>query len=114
MAVTSRVDSAASSGCGAISSTRSSRPSSTPLGEQLSMKLENKVAIVTGAAQGIGLRYAEFLAREGAKVAIVDIKAEAAAEAAASIAATGAAAIPLVVDGSDPEATRNMARQTAD
>jgi 3-oxoacyl-[acyl-carrier protein] reductase len=78
------------------------------------MRLENRVAIVTGAAQGIGLRYAEVLAREGARVAIVDIQAEAAAEAAASIAASGAQAIPLAVDVSDAEATRNMARRTAE
>ena len=36
-------------------------------------KLDGKVAIVTGAAQGIGAHYAEALAAEGAKVAIVDV-----------------------------------------
>ncbi|MGZ0247001.1 MAG: SDR family NAD(P)-dependent oxidoreductase, partial [Alphaproteobacteria bacterium] len=36
-------------------------------------KLDGKIAIVTGAAQGIGTHYAKALAKEGAKVALVDI-----------------------------------------
>jgi NAD(P)-dependent dehydrogenase (short-subunit alcohol dehydrogenase family) len=68
---------------------------------------------VTGAAQGIGLRYAEFLAREGAKVVVVDIKADAAEEAAAAISATGTEALALVVDVSNAAATKEMARRTA-
>ena len=38
--------------------------------------LENRVAIVTGAARGIGAATAQLLARQGAKVAICDIEAE--------------------------------------
>jgi glucose 1-dehydrogenase len=38
------------------------------------MKLADKVAIVTGATQGIGLACAERLVREGARVMLVDIK----------------------------------------
>ena len=37
------------------------------------MQLENKVAIVTGAAQGIGEAYARGIAREGAVVVVADI-----------------------------------------
>ena len=44
------------------------------------MKLEGKVAIVTGAARGLGRAYALRLARLGADVAIVDINLDAAAE----------------------------------
>jgi NAD(P)-dependent dehydrogenase (short-subunit alcohol dehydrogenase family) len=39
----------------------------------MSKRLEGKVAIVTGAAQGIGAAYARSLATEGARVAMADI-----------------------------------------
>ena len=47
------------------------------------MKLQNKIAIVTGASQGIGLACAERLVREGARVMLVDIRPEGAQAAAA-------------------------------
>ncbi len=46
------------------------------------MRLDGKVAIVTGAASGFGRAIAEAFAREGAKVLVADIDAEAAAKAA--------------------------------
>ena len=48
-------------------------------------KLDQKVAIVTGAAQGIGLAIAEELALAGAHVAIFDLKLGSAQSAAAEI-----------------------------
>jgi 3-oxoacyl-[acyl-carrier protein] reductase len=78
------------------------------------MRLEGKVAIVTGAAQGIGLRYAERLAEEGAKVALADLQQDAAEEAAAAIRSAGGEAIAVGVDVSDPEQTKEMARATAE
>jgi NAD(P)-dependent dehydrogenase (short-subunit alcohol dehydrogenase family) len=60
-----------------------------------------KVAIVTGGASGIGLAISQRLAHDGAKVAILDLNARAAADEAAKISADGAEAIGLCVDVSD-------------
>ncbi|KBH07331.1 SDR family NAD(P)-dependent oxidoreductase, partial [Mycobacterium tuberculosis] len=50
---------------------------------------DSKVAIVTGAAQGIGQAYAQALAREGASVVVADINADGAAAVAKQIVADG-------------------------
>jgi len=49
------------------------------------MRLEEKVALVTGAASGFGKGIAETFAREGARVAVVDINEDAAKEVTAAI-----------------------------
>ncbi len=51
------------------------------------MKLQSKVALVTGGAQGIGLACARRFADEGARIAIVDVDAARGAEAVAAIGA---------------------------
>jgi len=61
-------------------------------------RLTGKVAIVTGAAQGIGLAIASRLAQEDAKVALADIQLETAGAAAAEIRATGGVAIAVTLD----------------
>jgi glucose 1-dehydrogenase len=53
------------------------------------MLLEGKVAIVTGAAQGIGRACAERLAREGAKVLLADVNDEAGPKVATAITSAG-------------------------
>src|SRR5271170_1324755 len=61
-------------------------------------RLKDKVAIVTGSAQGIGRAIAERLAAEGAKVAIADIQEEAARQTAAEIMKAGGTARAVRLD----------------
>ena len=55
------------------------------------MKLNGKVAIVTGSGQGIGEAIAATFAREGAKVVIADINEEAARDVAGELRTSGGA-----------------------
>jgi 3-oxoacyl-[acyl-carrier protein] reductase len=59
------------------------------------VQLKDKVAIVTGAAQGIGAAVAREFAREGAKVAVVDLAGERAEEVAAQLRTQGHDAIGI-------------------
>ena len=62
------------------------------------MKLDGKVAIVTGAASGIGKAIAERYAREGAKIIIADLNLDAANGTAAEIRSAGGEARGVVMD----------------
>ena len=59
------------------------------------MRLENKVAVVTGAASGMGKAIAELYAKEGAKVVVSDLNLEGAVEVAAGITAIGGEAVAV-------------------
>jgi 3(or 17)beta-hydroxysteroid dehydrogenase len=61
-------------------------------------RVEGKVAIVTGAASGIGRASAIVLAREGARVVLTDLWGQGAEEAAGGIKASGGTAIGLAHD----------------
>ena len=64
--------------------------------------LSGKVALVTGAGQGVGRGIALALAAEGANIAIVDINAETAAQSVRLIEQRGVRAISVVADVRDP------------
>jgi 3-oxoacyl-[acyl-carrier protein] reductase len=64
----------------------------------MSSRLQNKVCIVTGAAQGIGLATALKFAREGARLAIWDVRQEAIDKAVRECREAGAQAEGYVVD----------------
>jgi len=64
------------------------------------MRLNNKVAVVTGAASGIGKEIARTLAREGAKVVIGDLNQAGADVAASELGGTGSA-IGVAMDVTD-------------
>jgi dihydroanticapsin dehydrogenase len=61
-------------------------------------RLKEKVAIITGAASGIGRAVAQLFAREGARVVISDINAEGGAETAETISEFGGEAFFLKTD----------------
>ena len=65
------------------------------------MRLDNKVAFVTGAASGIGKRIAQVYAQAGASVAVADLNPQGAEAAAAELRAQGARAIGIGVDVTD-------------
>jgi 3-oxoacyl-[acyl-carrier protein] reductase len=74
------------------------------------MRLKNRVAIVTGAARGIGQAYCLALAREGAKVVAADILL--CTETVATVQDTGGEAVGMTVDVTDAQSTQAMAAQT--
>lgn len=59
------------------------------------MRLENKVAIITGAASGMGKAIAGLYAAEGAKVVVSDLNLEGAEKVAAEITASGGEAVAV-------------------
>lgn len=72
----------------------------------------DKVAIITGASSGIGFATAQAFAKQGAKVVIADVQVEKGEQAVAALKKTGADAIFVKTDVSDPKQVENMVAQT--
>src|SRR3546814_11612008 len=77
-------------------------------------KLDGKIAIVTGAASGIGRRCAERFAEEGAQVVIGDIDIEGANSTADQIVRHGGRAFALPLDLADEDSVRGFYEQVLD
>jgi 3-oxoacyl-[acyl-carrier protein] reductase len=78
------------------------------------MLLRDRVAIVTGAARGIGLAAAERLAREGASVLLADLDREEAERVAAGFAAAGLRVVPCQADVARRESVEAMVSAAAE
>ncbi len=76
------------------------------------MHLDNKVAVVTGAASGIGFATAQGLAKAGAHVFLGDINEDAGQTAAEQIRTEGGSADFLRMDVTDPESIESFKQQT--
>ena len=75
-------------------------------------RLDGRVAIVTGAAQGLGATYARALAREGAKVVIAD--RDPGYAVVEKIKAAGGDALDVPTDVSEELATQSLVAKTVD
>jgi NAD(P)-dependent dehydrogenase (short-subunit alcohol dehydrogenase family) len=73
--------------------------------------LEHHIAVVTGAGSGIGRAIALGYAREGARLAVLDINAATAAETAAAIQGNGGSAQAFTLDITDRHACRDIAAE---
>jgi NAD(P)-dependent dehydrogenase (short-subunit alcohol dehydrogenase family) len=78
------------------------------------MKLEGKVALVTGAGSGIGQAIAVLFAREGANVAVNDIDPRSAEVTAARVTRLGRKAIPVQADVADAGEVGALVSRTID
>src|SRR5437773_3979664 len=77
----------------------------------MNLSFENKVALVTGAASGMGLATAEAFAVAGAAVALVDLNEQAVRKLADRLADEGHKAIPIACDVTDEAQVKRMVKR---
>jgi 3-oxoacyl-[acyl-carrier protein] reductase len=75
------------------------------------MRLSAKVAVITGAAQGIGRAVALAMAREGAKLVVADVQGERAQSVAGELESLGTQALAVEVNVASESSVKRMARQ---
>ena len=78
------------------------------------MQLKGKVAIITGAAQGIGKEIAATLAKEGADIAICDVNKESLDRAKTELESSGVRVVALVVDVTSSAQVEDMVNKVLD
>ena len=76
------------------------------------MRLKNKVAVITGGAQGIGRAIALGMAREGAKVVVADLQSDKASAVANDIKALGSEALSIETNVADESSVKRLAEAT--
>jgi 3-oxoacyl-[acyl-carrier protein] reductase len=74
------------------------------------MRLKDKVAIITGAGQGIGAAYARSFCQEGAEVIVADINQEKSEAVVKGMTEKGYNALALTTDVADEESTQSLVR----
>ena len=77
-------------------------------GKDLLMKLQNKIAVITGGAQGIGAAIAKRFAQEGARVVIADVNVEKSRTLVSEIESYGVDAMSLLCDVSNSGQVEEM------
>lgn len=75
-------------------------------------ELKGKIAVVTGAASGIGLAMAERFVAEGMQVVMADVEEEPLARSASDLEAEGADVLGVLCDVSEAASVRDLAEQT--
>jgi 2-keto-3-deoxy-L-fuconate dehydrogenase len=75
-------------------------------------RLENKIALITGGASGMGLATAEYFCREGATVTLADMQAEQAEQAAARLRQAGHRALAVACDVTQTSQVRTAIEAT--
>jgi len=78
------------------------------------MRLKDKVAIITGAGQGIGRAYANRFAKEGAKIVVAEINEEIGRRTEQEVKALGADALFIKTDVGNEASTKEMAAKAAE
>ena len=78
----------------------------------MNLSFENKVALVTGAASGMGLATSEAFAAAGAAVALVDLNEQAVRKLADRLVTEGHKAIPIACDVTDEAQVKRMVEET--